>query len=54
MLVVGQMGFVFKLGNKPYIDAFFDKFDGRNIEPLIKPEGLKQIYPGYPRPHRSY
>lgn len=42
---LGQMGFVFKLGNKTlYIDAFLTNLDGRNIEPLIKPEEVEADY----------
>ena len=41
---VGLDRFVFKLGNKTlYIDALTN-LDGRNIEPLIKPEEVEADY----------
>ncbi|HZJ58212.1 MAG TPA: MBL fold metallo-hydrolase [Clostridia bacterium] len=42
---LGQMGFVFKLGNKTlYIDAFLTDLKGRNIKPLISPEEVEADY----------
>ncbi|NLI61775.1 MAG: MBL fold metallo-hydrolase [Clostridiales bacterium] len=42
---LGQIGFVFKLGDKTlYVDAFLTDLNGRNIKPLIRPEEVEADY----------